>query len=228
MKEFARLFPRALLTVFAPRYLAYHLAAVVLTWLIITTGFDWYYFEAIRNSSYYLVFVYLSLAAGMVGFFLPLTLPIITVAVGYIKRDYKLIYTAFAIATAGFVVSIVAGGYKALTGRAHPLLWDAGPLRDTTHDFAFGLFNNGIFWGWPSSHTAVAFAMSVTLFILYRRNRTFGLFMLLYALLIGIGVSFAFHWFSDFIAGIIIGSIVGKVVGTLYLKHHPTFTRHTS
>ncbi len=79
-------------------------------------------------------------------------------------------------------------------------------------NFIFGIFEHGIFWGWPSSHTAIAFAMSVCLFLLYPKNKILQFFVLAYALYIGIGVSVSIHWFSDFVAGVIFGSLVGFVV----------------
>ena len=71
----------------------------------------------------------------------------------------------------------------------------------------------GVFWGWPSSHTTIAFAMAVTLFTLCPKQRWLGFVAILYAFYVGIGVSMTIHWFSDFVAGAIIGSVIGAVVG---------------
>jgi membrane-associated phospholipid phosphatase len=86
-------------------------------------------------------------------------------------------------------------------------------LIDTSHGFQFGFLKGGMFWGWPSSHTTVAFAMSVCLITLYPKNKKLILFALLYAFYIGLGVSVTIHWFSEFVAGAIIGSVIGMVVG---------------
>jgi membrane-associated phospholipid phosphatase len=70
-----------------------------------------------------------------------------------------------------------------------------------------------MFWGWPSSHTTVAFAMAACLITLYPGNKKLILFASLYAFYIGLGVSVTIHWFSEFVAGAIIGSVIGMVVG---------------
>jgi len=100
--------------------------------------------------------------------------------------------------------------YKAITGRAHPL---RGVSTDLTHVFRFGLLRGGVFWGWPSSHTTIAFAMAVTIFMLFPKQRSLGHVAIIYALYVGIGVSMTIHWFSDFVAGAIIGTVIGVVVG---------------
>ena len=76
-----------------------------------------------------------------------------------------------------------------------------------------------MFWGWPSSHTTIAFAVAVTLFVLYRKNPLVKYPALLVALYIGVGVSTNIHWFSEFVAGAIIGSVIGSVVGNAYAKN---------
>jgi membrane-associated phospholipid phosphatase len=84
---------------------------------------------------------------------------------------------------------------------------------DTSHGFQFSFLKGGVFWGWPSSHTTVTFAMTVCLITLYPKNKMFVFIALLYAFYIGLGVSMTIHWFSEFVAGAIIGSVIGMVVG---------------
>jgi len=79
--------------------------------------------------------------------------------------------------------------------------------------FKFGLLRGGVFWGWPSSHTTIAFAMAVTVFRLFPKQRWLGYLAISYASYIGFGVSTTIHWFSDFIAGALIGTVVGMTVG---------------
>ncbi len=118
--------------------------------------------------------------------------------------------TGWAVGQAALLGSLVAAAYKAVTGRAHP---SHGVGADISHVFRFGLLRGGVFWGWPSSHTTVAFAMAVTVFTLCPKQRWLGLMAILYAFYVGIGVSMTIHWFSDFVAGAIIGSVIGAVVG---------------
>ncbi len=56
--------------------------------------------------------------------------------------------TAWAICQAEAIGGIVAAGYKALTGRAHPA---HGVATDLTRVFRFGLLRGGVFWGFHVS-----------------------------------------------------------------------------
>jgi membrane-associated phospholipid phosphatase len=105
--------------------------------------------------------------------------------------------------------------HPAVTGRVHP---SHGVSADISHIFQFGFLRGGVFWGWPSSHTTIAFAMAVTLFQLFPKQRWLGYVVITYAFYIGIGVSMTIHWFSDFLAGAIIGTAIGAVVGKTFLR----------
>jgi membrane-associated phospholipid phosphatase len=89
---------------------------------------------------------------------------------------------------------------------------------DLSHLFQFGFLRGGVFWGWPSSHTTIAFAMAATIFRLFPKQRWLGCVAITYAFYIGIGVSMTIHWFSDFLAGAIIGTVIGAVVGKSFLR----------
>ena len=88
---------------------------------------------------------------------------------------------------------------------------------DLSHVFRFGFLRGGVFWGWPSSHTTIAFAMATTIFVFLPRQRVIGIVAIIYAFYVGLGVSVTIHWFSDFIAGAIIGTVIGIVVGNSFL-----------
>jgi membrane-associated phospholipid phosphatase len=107
----------------------------------------------------------------------------------------------------------IASGYKAVTGRRPPDDYYAGG-KDFSNDFKFGFLRRGAYDGWPSSHTANAFAMATTLTELYPENTFLKIASLTYASLIGLGVSTNIHWFSDAVAGALIGYGVGKTVGS--------------
>ena len=73
----------------------------------------------------------------------------------------------------------------------------------------------GVFWGWPSSHTCVAFATMVCLARMHPKSKPLVCVTLLYALYVGMGVA-SIHWLSEFVAGAIIGSVIGVVVGNSF------------
>ncbi len=206
MKQFFVTLPRNLIGCFKGWRLIWHLVAIVLTIVLVTTDFDWRYFLATRSPE---------LRAWMwpavvIGMFLPIYLPLILLAVGYVARNAKVILTGWAIGQAEILGALIVIAYKAFTGRAHP---EHHVGADISHVFHFGFLRGGVFWGWPSSHTTIAFAMALTVFTLYPKQRWLGVAAILYAFYIGIGVSMTIHWFSDFVAGAIIGSVIGTVVG---------------
>jgi membrane-associated phospholipid phosphatase len=153
-----------------------------------------------------------------IGGLLPLALPLILFGIGILARNARVIITGWAVGQAALLGSLVSSAYKAFTGRAHPA-HSVGA--DISHVFHFGFLRGGVFWGWPSSHATIAFAMAVTVFTLHPKPRWLGWVAIVYACYVGLGVSMTIHWFSDFVAGAIVGSVIGTVVGKS-LKEHPT------
>ncbi len=170
------------------------------------SGFDWRYFLATRNAE----LRSWMFPAVIIGGLLPIYLPLALLVAGYIARNARTILTGWAIAQAELLGALVVVAYKAFTGRAHPT-HNAGA--DISQVFHFGWLRGGVFWGWPSSHTTIAFAMAMTVFTLCPKQRWLGVAAILYAFYIGVGVSMTIHWFSDFVAGAIVGSVIGTVVG---------------
>lgn len=188
--------------------------AIVLTIFLVLSGFDWWYFEQTRDP----LLLQVLFPVAFIGFIVPIFAPLILVGLGYAIVRPQLKRLGVALVSAEIVASFIAASYKALTGRAHPALFDAGPSIDISREFHFGFLEGGIFWGWPSSHTAVAFAMAGVVATLYPQHKALVYTVFLYALYIGIGVSATIHWFSDFTAGAIVGTIAGVVVGRSFLN----------
>jgi membrane-associated phospholipid phosphatase len=205
MKQFLVTVPRNLIGCFKGRRIVWHIIAILLTFILVTSGFDWSYFLATRNPA---LRSWMWPAVG-IGGLLPLALPLILFALGIIARSARTILTGWAVGQAALLGAFVSAAYKAFTGRAHParVVGD-----DLSHVFHFGFLRGGVFWGWPSSHTTIAFAMAMTVFMLCPKQRWLGWVAILYAFYVGIGVSMTIHWFSDFAAGAIIGSVIGAVV----------------
>lgn len=187
--------------------------AFVLTVFIVTSGLDWKYFLITRSSLSFDLFF----PSVVIGGILPFIIPITMILWGIYKNDTKARISGWAVGQAAFLGFIISSFYKIFTGRMEPNLINT--VIDISHNFQFGLFRHGIFFGWPSSHTAVAFAMAFTIFIIYKNSREIKYIYALYALYIGIGVAtVGIHWLSEFVAGAIIGSIVGISVGQSFLK----------
>lgn len=216
MKGFFYRLPRNIIGIFAPKNIIWHLVAIASTYIIVVSDFDWFWFVNIQSDGLR-AFLFPSV---VIGALIPIVIPFGLLAIGYIRKSKsiyegkKIINVAYAIGQAALLGSIISSLYKAFTGRVQP---DFGNLIvDTSHSFQFGLWNHGIFWGWPSSHTTIAFAMAIALWMLFPRKKIMKVLVLIYALYIGFGVSIGIHWFSEFVAGAIIGSVIGAVVGRCF------------
>ncbi len=206
MKQFLVTLPRNLIGCFTGRRIIWHIVAIVFTAILVRSGFDWRYFLVTRNPT----LRSWMWPAVVIGMLLPLYLPLLVLAIGFIARNAKVVLTGWAIGQAELIAALVVVAYKAFTGRVHP---PYNADADISHVFQFGFLRGGVFWGWPSSHTTIAFAMAVTVCTLWPKQRWLGSVAILYAFYIGIGVSMTIHWYSDFVAGAIIGSVVGTMVG---------------
>ena len=210
MKHFFSSLPKAFLGCFAGRKLIWHAIAIALTLIVVSSGLDWYYFLHTRAD----MLSYLFFPAVLLGGILPIIIPVSMVIGGYITKNYRVRILGWAIGQAALIGSIISSIYKAVTGRIQPNLLDT--VHDISGNFQWGFLRHGIFWGWPSSHTTIAFAMAIALICLFPKNKIVRCLSLAYALYIGIGVSFSIHWLSDCVAGMIIGSVIGVIVGRIW------------
>jgi membrane-associated phospholipid phosphatase len=202
--------PKNLIKIFSPKFLIWHFLAIILTVVSVFSGFDWRYYLFFHNTIFYRA----SFSAAIVGGLLPILLPLILFLIGRVKKNWQTVRIALTIGQAAILGSLISSFYKSLTGRNYPHFSSL----DVSHVFRFGFFRGGIFWGWPSSHTMIAFAMAVSLMMLYPKNKSVRFWALVYAFFIGLGVSISIHWFSDFAAGAIIGTVIGIVVGKSFYQ----------
>jgi membrane-associated phospholipid phosphatase len=215
--------PRNVLSIFSGRNLLWHALAIVLTIIIVMSGADWSYHLLTQGD----VFFRFSQPAILLGTFVPVLGTLTLLILGKITRNRRRVRTAWALGQAAILGWAISSVYKAFTGRLPPpfshhfLRLSAGspPTVDSSHGFQFGLLKGGIFWGWPSSHTTVAFAMAACLIALFPKCRILCGAAFLYALYIGFSVSTTIHWLSEFVAGAIIGSVIGAVVGRSFKEN---------
>jgi membrane-associated phospholipid phosphatase len=204
--------PKNMLKCFRGYNLLWHLLAIILTYVSVTTGFDWLYFQSTRSALLQSLFF----PAVRLGSRMPVLAPLVLYLFGKAGKNPEAVNTAKALAQAVIIGLVTSSAYKALTGRVHPPRLFAQYVTDTSREFRFGFMQGGMFWGWPSSHTTIAFAMAVTLVMLCEKNAAVRYSAMLYALYVGFGVSISIHWFSDFLAGAVIGTIIGVVVGSSF------------
>jgi membrane-associated phospholipid phosphatase len=210
MKQLISTLPGNIVGCFKGRMALWHLAAILLTLVLVTSGFDWFYFRSTRSP----MLRSWMFPAVHIGGILPIYLPLLLLLFGALLRNAATIRVGWAVAQAEIIGALICVAYKAITGRAHP---SHGTSEDLTHIFKFGFLRGGVFWGWPSSHTTIAFAMAVTVFLLLPKQRWIGIVAIAYALYVGVGVSMTIHWFSDFAAGAIVGAVIGATVGRSFL-----------
>jgi membrane-associated phospholipid phosphatase len=206
VKQFFTTLPRNLIACFQGRMILWHLLAIVLTLILVQSGFDGFYFR-ITNQPTLRAWMFPS---APIGGLIPLLLPLGLIFFGNFTKNPKITLSGWVIGQAALAGSLISSAYKTVTGRAHPVYTGN---TDISHTFHFGWLRGGVFWGWPSSHTTIAFAMAVAVMKLFPERKPLGLIALAYALYIGLGVSMNIHWFSDFAAGVILGTLIGTVVG---------------
>jgi len=216
MPELFHKLPRSVIQIFRGRNLLYQLLAIVLTVVIVQSGLDWFYYRSTR-AEWLIEFVR---PAIMLGTLNPILGTLAILSFGAINKIPRLITTAWALGQAAILGYLISVFYKAWTGRIPPPFkgfrmsaQNLNSLTDTSHGFQLGFLKGGVFWGWPSSHTTVAFAMSTCLIALFPKNKLITGSALIYAFYVGLSVSVSIHWLSEFVAGAIIGSVIGSVVG---------------
>lgn len=185
------------------------LAAIPLTYALVASGADWRFFEWTRTLDLHWL-IYL---AGIGGFFVPVVLPVILYVYGELRSQTRFMTAGVAIVQASALAWILSSTYKAFTGRTQPEFLTNFGTTDISGAFHFGFWQNGIFWGWPSSHTAVAVAGMVALMYVMPRSRVARYGGLVYAVMVASGAAIGFHWLSDVLAGAMVGGVVGSVVG---------------
>ncbi|MEK7601338.1 MAG: phosphatase PAP2 family protein [Patescibacteria group bacterium] len=207
-RDFLRGLPANFVRVFAWPYTLWHVLAIVLTAILVLSDFDWWYFQHTRGA----FLLSLTLPAAIIGWYIPIIGSASLYVWGEVHKSIRSITAAVVFAQASILGLLVSSFYKVFTGRQQPEFYTYTSSVDVSKDFQFGILEHGIFWGWPSSHVAVAFAMVTALMMMYPDNKYVRYLAPIYALYIVIGVSISIHWFSDALAGAIIGALVGVVV----------------
>src|ERR1700709_1966079 len=94
----------------------WHVVLIALTFLLVLSGFDWFYFNATRSPLLW----ELMIPSAPLGALVPLLLPLILIISGFIISHDRMRLTGWAIGQAELIGSLLSSTYKALTGRVHP------------------------------------------------------------------------------------------------------------
>jgi len=196
---------------------AFHGLAILLTIGIVLTGLDWSWYQFFVSHGY-LQAIFMSGAA--LGSLVPISVPIILFALGRKRKNGKLTAAGPMLGQAALLAFIISSTYKVFTGRIPPGGLPATGGQYYLSQFRFGIFNGGIWEGWPSGHTMTAFAMAVALTTYYPENRWLRAGCIGYGLYIGFCMSTSIHWVSDVVAGALIGTAIGITVAGAFLTGH--------
>jgi membrane-associated phospholipid phosphatase len=197
---------------FTDNYGLNYAIAGIASYGIVTSGFDWRWYRNAQENKWISNAGFVAVGVGPLA---SVGVPLGLYLYGRSREDRQMQITGLAVGQAAILAALVTSGLKAFTGREPPPEKVATTV-DNSHGFRFGFLRGGVYEGWPSSHTATAFAMAVTLMNLYPQNSTIRYGGLAYASLIGLGVSTNIHWFSDAVAGACIGYAIGEAVGSGY------------
>ncbi|MGA3245234.1 MAG: phosphatase PAP2 family protein [Bacteroidota bacterium] len=178
------------------------------TYGIVQSGIDWRWYRNAHDHTWIMNAGFVPVGIGPLA---SVAVPLGLYLYGRSEENAQLQLTGLALGQAALLGAVISSGLKAFTGRVPPD--NDSAKSDYSGNFRFGLLRGGVYEGWPSSHTATAFAMAVTLIKLYPDNATIRIGGLAYASLIGLGVSTNIHWLSDAFAGALIGYAIGEAVG---------------
>jgi membrane-associated phospholipid phosphatase len=198
---------------FTDNYGLNFLAGSLGTYGAIESGLDWRWNRMSYNN---INLAYAGLPGGFLGTVLPVALPLGFYLYGNSHNNPRLAITGLALGQAALLGMGVTSGIKAFTGRIEPGIgvWGRSPVqKDYSDDFAFGFFRRGVFSGWPSGHTATAFAMAAVMAEFYRDNKFIVAASYTYAAFVGVSMSLFAHWASDCFAGALVGYAIGRAVG---------------
>jgi membrane-associated phospholipid phosphatase len=184
------------------------------TWLFIETEVDWRW----RNIAYNNTWLSNIGRPGLyIGYIVPVITPVTTYTAGRFTNNYKLQITGLALAQSLMLTAAIQTPLKMITGRALPgIVTELDHTRNSrTDNFSgeFNWFNKNFIGGWPSGHTANAFAAAATISEIYKDKLWLKIGVYSYAAIISFGVTLDVHWASEVLAGALMGYAIGKTVG---------------
>jgi len=198
-----------------PKYWLVYGAMVLSTYVLVVSGWDYQYFLWTQK---YLPRPLL-LITDTLGYVVPVLVPAVLFGYAWLRRDARYTLLAQAMITATAVAWVLSTFLKAISGRESPPHLHQGAtqlLADTSANFTIGFSTEQLLGGWPSSHATVLMAMATTLVLLTPSSWRIRIVAYGIALSIGVGVSFGWHWLSEFVAGTLLGVTIGKVVALAY------------
>ncbi|MGH2563881.1 MAG: hypothetical protein ACRDE5_05180, partial [Ginsengibacter sp.] len=98
--------------------MAWHIVAILLSYIIVISGFDWWWFLHTRS----FVLNAVSFPAILAGGLGAIILPFVLFWIGKVRQSAKMTLTAWAVGQAALLGWFISSIYKAFTGRIEPNL----------------------------------------------------------------------------------------------------------
>lgn len=189
------------------------------TWALIESGVDWRW----RNIVYDNTWLSNMGRPGLyIGYTVPGLAPVATYVAGLIAKDAKMQIAGMALTQSFLLTFAIQSPLKMITGRTLPgIVTELDHTRSTRSDnFSneFNWFGTNFVGGWPSGHTANAFAAAAVISEIYHDILWLKIAVFSYAAFIGMGVTLDVHWVSEALSGALIGYAIGKTIGRSYRK----------
>ncbi|MGE5498372.1 MAG: phosphatase PAP2 family protein [Syntrophothermus sp.] len=193
------------------------LAGAASTALLVTTGSDYYVHKYFNEHEEYGNAARPVIHAAQ---YFPFVIAGSLYAYGKINPDNKAVAASFAVLQSSLISLTYNSLLKALTGRPNPRWREGGDMEELSKTFRFGFWRGGIFWGWPSGHTASTMAVVSALTGFYPEKTWLKIAGYSYVAYMMFAVSSlnrgGMHWFSDAVAAAFISYAIGSTVGKYY------------
>jgi len=136
----------------------YHLGAIALTPLIISTGADAEVQETFSKQSSD-IFV----PGAVAGVLAPALIAGPLYWQGKKHKDNESLRASFAVVHSTIITVSYISVLKGITGRPPPKNEKSTSMRDQSEESNFGFLERGVVWGWPSGHMGTTMALVSTL-----------------------------------------------------------------
>jgi membrane-associated phospholipid phosphatase len=216
-------FGNNILDSFKGKNIYFHLSGIASTYILVNTNVDYYVENFFNENADYGKYARPVVYSGM---FLPFVVGGGLFADAKIENNNETLGASFAVLQASLIEFLYNCTLKAITGRSNPDWRDNTDMDSLSKNFQFGFLRGGIFWGWPSGHTASTMAV-VSALTNYYPDKTWlkisGYSLVAYTIF---GVSSVnrggMHWFSDAVAAALMSYAVGSTVGKYYRNLYST------
>ena len=195
----------------------FHLTGIAATAVLSTQGVD---YSAERYFNQHPEYGALAHPVVSAARYIPFVVGGSLFAYGKIRKDNESVYASFAVLQASAIELAYNSLLKAITGRRNPDWRHVENMDSLSRVFRFGFLRGGVYWGWPSGHTAATSVVAAALIGYYPHStlvKVTGYSLIAY-IMFGVTANGrgGMHWLSDAVAGALMSYAVGTTVGKYY------------